>query len=199
MISRKIFIFVIILLFSAPVYPQLFTPGQAQGLFMSVGVGPKIPIGDYSDTHNMGVGFDFTFSYTDNNLAPLFAYVKTGYQHFPGRQNYYKTSDHSSISTNVIFVYPGARIFLPPVIEQEFLLMPVVEVGASWGWFQTYHQYKIDAGKSNYTEDDTKWGIHMGVGFSMFLLDVLTYYNYFHNHQYLSFDLRLRIPIFVKV
>jgi len=25
------------------------------------------------------------------------------------------------------------------------------------------------------------------------------YYNYFHDHQYLSFDLRLRIPIFVKV
>jgi hypothetical protein len=199
MISRKTWFAVIILFASCPMYSQIFTPGQAQGLFMSVGVGPKIPIADYSDSHNIGVGFDFTFSYTDNNLAPLFAYTKIGYLHFPGRQNFYKSTDYSSISSNVIFVYPGARIFLPPVIDQEFLLMPVVEVGASWAWFQTYHQFKTGSGRSNYTEDDTKWGFHMGAGFSMFLLDVLTYYNYFHNHQYLSFDLRLRIPIFVKI
>lgn len=199
MISRNILFIILILLINSSIHSQIFKPGLAQGLFMSVGVGPKIPIGDFSDSHNIGVGVDFTFSYTDNNLAPLFFYTKVGFQHFPGRQNFYKTSDHSSISSNVIYIYPGARIFLPPIIDQDFLLMPVVEVGASWAWFQTYHQYKLDSGVSNYTDDDTKWGMHIGAGFSMFLLDVITYYNYFHDHQYLSFDIRLRIPIFVKV
>ena len=199
MVNRNFLIFLLILLVNSSIYPQIFSPGQAQGFFMAVGVGPKIPIGDYSDSHNIGVGFDFSFSYTDNNIAPLFAYTKIGYLHIPGRQNYYKTTNHSSISSNVIIIYPGARIFLPPIIEQEFLLMPIVEVGASWAWFQTYHQFKLDSGLSNFTEDDTKWGIHMGAGFSMFLLDVITYYNYFHNHQYLSIDLRLRIPIFVTI
>jgi hypothetical protein len=199
MVFKRILIIAFFILFNSSIYPQIFSPGQAQGLFMTVGVGPKIPIGDFSDSHNIGVGFDFTFSYTDNNIAPLFVYTKIGYEHFPGKQNFYKTTNHSSISSNVIFIYPGARIFLPPIIDQQFLLMPVVEVGASWAWFQTYNQFKIDSGISNFTEDDTKWGMHMGAGVSMFLLDVMVFYNYFHNHQYLSFDLRLRIPIFVKV
>lgn len=199
MLSRKILFIILTLLVSSSIHSQMFSPGQAQGLFMSVGVGPKIPIGAFSDSHNIGVGADITFSYTDNNLAPLFFYGKVGFQHFPGRQNYYKASDHSAISTNVITVYPGIRIFLPPIIDQQFLLMPVVEAGASWAWFQTYHQYKLDSGLPNYTDDDTKWGFHIGAGFSMFLLDAMTYYNYFQDHQYLSFDLRIRIPIFVKV
>lgn len=199
MVSRKILFIILIVLINSSIHSQIFSPGQAQGLFMSVGIGPKIPVGDYSDSHNIGVGSDITFSYTNNKIAPLFIYNKIGFEHFPGRQNFYKTSAYSSISSNVIYIYPGVRLFLPPIIDQDFLLMPIIEAGASWAWFEKYHQFKIDSGLSNYTENDTKWGFHIGAGFSMFLLDVITYYNYFHDHQYLSFDLKLRIPIFVKV
>ena len=49
-------IFLVILLFNSFIIAQGFQLGEARGLFISVGVGPKIPIGDFSSTNSLGVG-----------------------------------------------------------------------------------------------------------------------------------------------
>ena len=102
-------LFLLLILIQIPLAAQGIRFGEAKGLFMSVGVGPKIPIGKFADRYNLGVGFDVTFSYTDNELLPVFFYSSLGFQHFPGRQNFYKKSDYSSISNNVIVYNAGAR------------------------------------------------------------------------------------------
>ncbi len=172
--------------------------GEAKGLFMAIGVGPRFPIGDMSDIQNIGVGTDVTFLYTDNKWLPIFFYSTFGYHHFPGRQNFYKVSDYSSFSSNVLVISPGVRYYFKPIIESVVLLMPIVDVGLNWALFEKSHQFKIGSGKNNYVEEVTKFGFHAGAGFSMFILDVITYYNYFPQNQYLSFNLRANIPIFVK-
>ena len=179
---------------------QVIKLGEARGLFMAVGLGPRFPLGAYADNRNIGVGVDVSFAYTDNEVLPVFLYTKLGYHHYPGKQNLYKTSSYSSFSTNMIFIEPGIRFFLPPVIEQDFLLMPIVEGGINWALFENYHQYKTGSKKDNYVEQLSKLGFHVGFGFSMFLMDVMSYVNvYPDGYQYLSLDLRIRIPIFVKV
>ena len=178
---------------------QIFKFGEARGLFMTMGIGPKVPIGTLSDTRNLGIGFDIALSYTDNEWLPVFIYSKLGFLHFPGKQALYKRSDYSSISSNVITLQPGVRLFLPPLVNQDFILMPVIEGGLSWSYFMTLHQFKVDSNRGNYDQDENGFGFHLGGGFSMFLMDVMAYYNFILHHQYLSFDLRVRIPIFVKV
>ncbi len=196
---RKFLIPIILVLLNCGISAQFLKLGEARGLFMSIGVGPKVPIGTFSDTRNLGIGFDVALSYTDNEYIPVFVYSKLGFQHFPGKQALYKRSDYSSISTNVITIQPGIRLYLPPLVNQDFLLMPVVEGGLSWSYFMTLHQFKVDSGKNGYDQDKNNFGFHIGGGFSMFLMDVMAYYNFILHHQYLSFDLRIRIPIFVKV
>ena len=190
-------IFLLMLLFNSLAFAQ-FKFGEAKGLFMAIGVGPRFPIGDMSDNQNIGVGTDVTFLYTDNIFIPFFIYTSIGFEHFPGRQDFYKKSDYSSFSSNVLVVAPGIRYYFKPIIENVVLLMPIVDIGVNWALFEKLHQYKIDSGKNNYVEEVTKFGFHIGAGFSMFLLDVITYYNYFPSNQYLSFNLRATIPIFIK-
>ena len=190
---------IIFLLLSSVSIGQGLKFGQARGLFMSVAGGPKIPIFEFSDKFNIGVGFDVAVSYTDNELLPVFLYAKIGYQHYPGRQNLYKKSDYSSISSNVILVHPGIKFFFPAVIEDIVILMPVIEAGLSFAYFENAHQFKIGSGKNNFVEEVSKFGFHAGAGFSMFLLDVMGNYNYFKHNQFLSFEFRLRIPIFVTI
>lgn len=173
--------------------------GQAKGLFMAVGVGPRVPIGKFGDVQNPGIGFDFSFSYTDNRILPVFVYSSIGYEHYPGRQDYYKVSDHSALSSNVVTVKLGVRYYLPPLFDDAVLLMPVVEAGPSFALYEKFHQYKIGIGRTNNTEDNFKAGIHAGVGVSMFILDAMFYYNYLYNSQYISFDLKVRIPIFATI
>lgn len=193
-------IFIAIFLFANIANAQLIKLGEARGLFMAVGVGPRFPIGAYADNRNIAVGFDVSFAYTDNEVLPVFLYTKFGYQHYPGKQGLYKISSYSSFSTNMISIEPGVRFFFPPIIEQDFLLMPLVEGGVNWALFENYHQFKIGSGKDNYVEQASKLGFHVGFGFSMFLMDVMSYLNvYPDGYQYLSLDLRIRIPIFVKV
>ena len=189
---------IIFILFSSASMAQVIKVGDARGLFMSVGVGPKIPIGDFSTNQTVGSGFDVTFSYTGNRIVPLFLYTKVGYQHYPGKQSFYQTSDYSSFSTNMIFVNGGVRYFYNPLFERVILFMPIIEAGLSFGYFEKRHEFKIDRNRSGFTEDLIKLGFHVGGGISMFLLDVMGYYNYFEGNQYLSVDLRVRIPIFVN-
>ena len=174
---KKLFI---VLLLPSLLLAQEFKFGAAKGLFMGIGVGPRFPVGGFSDTSNIGVGNDVTFS-----------------QHYPGRQDFYKRTDYSSFSSNVLVLAPGVRYYFPPLIESVMLLMPVVDAGLSFAYFEKSHQFKLDRGKQNYVEETGKFGFHIGAGFSMFILDVITYYNFLNNNEYISFNLRATIPIFV--
>ena len=194
----KKIIFILFLLFGI-VKAQIPELGQAKGFFMAVGVGPRIPVGKFGDVQNLGVGFDFSFSYTDNKILPVFVYSLLGYEHFPGRQDYYKVSDYSSFSTNVVNLKFGARYYFPPIFDQVVLLMPVVEVGPSFALFEKFHQFKLSTGRNNIVEDNFKAGFHAGVGVSMFIMDVMFYYNYLPYSENISVDLKIRIPIFATI
>ena len=174
---------------------QFGSPGEAQGVFFTVGVGPRFPIGDLGSEQTIGAGFDAMISFTDNNIAPLFFYVNVGYQNHPGDYDYYKISDHSSISTNIISLHAGSRYFFEPIIEDLILLMPIFEGGLSYAYVEKYHQYKIDSGRNDNLQGISKMGFHMGGGLSFFLMDLIASYNYFPGDQYFSFNLRLTIPV----
>ncbi len=189
---------ILVLLFSVA-SAQEFRFGQAKGLFMSFGVGPRVPIGEMSKFQNLGSGFNVAFSYTDNEIMPFFIYGKIGYSHFPGRQSLYEDTDYSSFSSNAFLGDFGLRYYLPPLAEQVVIFMPIVEAGFSVSLFEKFHQFKIGRGKNSFTEDDFNAGFHLGVGISMFLLEAVANYNYYSANQYLSFDLKLRIPIFTAI
>jgi len=95
---------------------------------MSVGLGPRIPVAEFSENKTMGMGLDLELSYTDISFLPVFLFARAGYQHFPGKQSYYKISEFSSISTNLYSLSPGVRLYLEPISDKMVLLLPVLEV-----------------------------------------------------------------------
>ncbi len=191
---------ILILLFaSSLLFSQGFKLGEARGLFFSVGVGPKVPIGNFSATNEFGVGVDFTLSYTDNKFLPVFFTLKSAFQTFPGSTKMYKTTDYASFTTTQFSLLPGLKFYFPPVITDEVLIMPIAEVGPSFGMFLNTHVFKVASGKLNYDETLTKFGFHVGGGFSMFFLEGMFNYYFFSNAQVISFDLRIQIPIFAKI
>lgn len=190
-------IFLILFLIGSSLFAQLKF-GEAKGLFFSVGVGPRFPIFEFADEQNIGIGVDATISYTDNVILPVFLYTNVGYQFYPGTQDLYKQTDYSSFSSNVLVIAPGIRYFFKPIMDNVIILMPIIDVGLEFAYFEKLHQFKSGSGKQNYLEDVGKFGFHVGGGFSMFLLDVITYYNYLPKNQYISFNLRATIPIAIK-
>jgi hypothetical protein len=94
---------------------------------------------------------------------------------------------------------PGIKFYFPPVITDEILIMPIAEIGPSLGFFNNSHIYKAASGISNSDETLTKFGFHVGGGFSMFFVEgVLNYYFFPENHS-ISFDLKIQIPVFAKI
>lgn len=194
----KKIIFLLIALYSCS-FAQNFDSGKARGLFLSFAVGPRIPIAESAKSEALGMGINVGLSYTDNEYIPLFVYAKLGYEHYPGAMDLYRRTNYSSFTTNVIPINIGARIFLPPIVKDIVLLIPTAEFGGSIGFYEKSHQYKIDSHKSDFLESTTKMGFHIGAGLSMFLIEVMGSYNYFPNNEYLAADLRIRIPIFIKL
>jgi len=180
-------------------FAQFTDPDNAQGIFLTVGVGPRFPIGELGSQQTIGAGFDAMLSFTDNDLAPLFFYLNIGYQNHPGDYDYYKITDHSSLTTNIVSFHTGARYFFAPLIDDIILLMPILEGGLTYAYVEKYHQYKINSGKNDKLENLSQLGFHTGVGLSFFLMDVTAIYNYLQNNQFFSFNLRLTIPLAITL
>ncbi len=196
---KKFLLLIIILISAANFYAQGFDKSKARGLFLSMALGPRLPVSDFAEKYSYGLGINFELSYTDNEYLPLFLYLKAGFDHYAGSQNFYRTSDYSAISVNMIPVGLGAKLFLPPLVEDIIILIPTIELGGSFAFSEISNQFKLDSGKSSFIEDKSNFGFHAGIGVSMFLMEVMAYYNYLPQLQSLSADVKVRIPVFIKL
>ncbi|MCL5027647.1 MAG: hypothetical protein M1480_01370 [Bacteroidetes bacterium] len=181
------------------VFAQKAPIDKARGLFIAFGVGPRLPISYFSNSSDLGYGFNVELSYTDDEYLPVFIFGKIGFDQFPGSQEFYETTDLSNYSTNALPISLGARYYFPPLVENIVLFMPIVEVSFDYTYFQKLHQFKLASGKSNYLEDISKFGFSVGTGLSMFMLEVLASYTYFQTNQFLSVDLKVRLPLYISL
>lgn len=188
---------IILLLFSSFAIANSSPSDKARGIFVAIGVGPRVPVFDFSKSTSVGYGFNLELSYTDNESIPIFLFGKVGFEQYSASQSYYQTTQYSQFSTQFIPFQFGVRYYLPPIFESITLIVPNVEIGVNFSVFQSLHQFKFNSGRANYVEDGSMFGISAGVGVSMFLVETLVSYNYFSTNQYLGFDLKVRLPLFV--
>ncbi|HAB54508.1 MAG: hypothetical protein A2315_13905 [Ignavibacteria bacterium RIFOXYB2_FULL_35_12] len=174
-----------------------FSADKARGFFISFGVGPRLPISNFASSTDLGYGFNLEFSYTDNNLIPLFLFTKIGYEQYPGSQGFYESTDYSNFSTTNVPLNAGIRYYFSPLLESAFLLIPLIEVSTSFSYLKELHQFKLTADKSNFFNENYKFGFTAGVGVSMFLMEILASFNYFESNQFISADLKIRLPLLV--
>lgn len=172
---------------------------KARGMFFSVAVGPRIPIGEFSNNSVLGYGFNLELSYADNELLPFFLFGKIGFEQFPGSQNLYQISDYSSFSTSALPLSFGARYYFAPILENFVVILPSIEFMTHLTIMQKLHQFKSSLGKADFIEEGTKLGFTAGISASMFILEILASYTYYKNNQYLGFDLKVRLPLYVSL
>jgi hypothetical protein len=170
---------------------------KAKGFFISFGVGPRFPVSSFAASTDLGYGLNVEFSYTDNEIIPFFIFAKVGYEQYPGSQKYYESTDYSNFSTTTVPINLGIRHYFSPLLESAFLLIPVVEASASFSYIKELHEFKLTSGKSSYYDEKYNFGFSAGLGVSMFLMEILASYNYFENNQFISADLKLRLPLLI--
>ncbi len=171
---------------------------KATGFFVAFGVGPRMPIGDFSNTTDIGYGVNVEFSYTDNEFLPVFLFGNIGYEQYPGSQNYFQETDYSNFHTNALPVNIGARYYFAPLLENIVLLMPIVQASATYTYYQTLNEFDQNSGKNNFLENESKFGFSAGAGISMFMMELLASYNYMPSNQFISVDLKVRIPLYIS-
>ncbi|MCH7774273.1 MAG: hypothetical protein IH784_07685 [Bacteroidetes bacterium] len=194
----KNFLIPVIILFTVNSFAIDPPVSKARGVFLAFGVGPRLPISDLSNSTDLGYGFNIEVSYTDNEYLPLFLFVNVGFEQYPGSQSFYQETDYSNLSTNALPVNAGIRYYFSPLLEQIVLLIPVVELSASFTYFQKLHEFKFDSDRINFKEVMTKLGVTGGVGLSMFMMEIMAAYHYMETSQFISIDLKVRIPLFIN-
>jgi len=170
---------------------------KARGLFIAFGVGPRLPIDEFANSSDPGYGFNLEIAYTDNEYLSGILYAKFGYEHFPGSQDFYQSSDYSTFSTTSIPINLGVRYYFPPLLENVVLFIPLIEASFSHAYYQKLHEFKVESGKNNFTENLSRIGLSAGAGISMFMMEILASYNYFQANQFISLDLKIRLPLYM--
>jgi hypothetical protein len=191
---KKKFIVLLLFFLTADALPA----DKARGFFLAIGVGPRLPVSSFSNQSDLGYGFNLEISYTDNEYLPVFLFAKAGFEQYPGSPDFYQSSDYTNFSTTTFPINAGVRHYFPPIVENVVLLIPIVEVSAVYTFFSRLHQFKAVSGRNNYTEEMSKLGINAGAGFSMFLMELLFTYTYFETIQYVSLDIKIRLPLFIN-
>ena len=192
------FLIPVIILFAVNSFAIDPPVSKARGVFLAFGVGPRMPISNLSNSTDIGYGFDIEISYTDNEYLPFFIFTKVGFEQYPGAQSFYQETDYSNFSTNALPVNLGIRYYFSPLVEQIVLLIPIVELSATFTYFEKLHEFKVDSDRINYKEDISKFGVTGGVGLSMFMMEILAAYHYMESNQFISVDLKVRIPLFIN-
>ena len=172
---------------------------KAVGIFISAGVGPRLPIGQFANSTDLGYGLNVEGSYTDTDFLPFFIFARLGFEQFPGSQDFYQQSDYSNYSTLIVPASLGIRYYFSPLAESVVLFIPVVEASVSYTYFQVLNEFKLDAGRTNFKDELWKVGGTVGAGLSMFLLEIMAYYTYYDSNQYISFNLSVRLPLFINL
>ena len=171
---------------------------KASGLFVAFGVGPRMPLGDFANTTDIGYGFNVEFTYTDTDYLPFFLFANVGYEQYPGSQNYFQDTEYSNFHTNALPVNIGARYYFAPLLENIVLLMPIIQASAGYTYYQTLNEFDENSGRNNFLDDESKFGFSAGAGVSMFMMELLASYNYMPSNQFISVDLKVRIPLFIS-
>jgi len=187
-----------ILFFSTITIAEKPPSSKATGFFVAFGVGPRIPIGDFSGTTDIGYGVNVEFSYTDTDFLPVFLFANVGYEQYPGSQNYLQETEYSNFHTNALPVNVGARYYFAPLLENIVLLMPIVQASATYTYYQTLNEFDENSGRNNFLDDESKFGFSAGAGVSMFMMELLATYNYMPSNQFISVDLKVRIPLYIS-
>lgn len=172
---------------------------KAVGIFISAGVGPRLPIGQFANSTDLGYGLSLEGSYTDSDFLPFFIFARLGYEQFPGSQDFYQQTDYSNYSTTIVPASTGIRYYFSPLAESVVLFIPVVEASVSYTYFQVLNEFKLNAGRTNFKDELWKVGGTVGAGLSMFLLEIMAYYTYYDSNQYISFNLSVRLPLFINL
>ena len=194
---KKLFLLLILVSFSFA-YANGGGDRNAKGLFLSVSVGPRIPLGAFGNTSKLGYGINAELSYANNEIIPFFIFLRSGFETYPGSQDFYLSGNYSNYSTNLFPVNFGVRYYLPPLVKSQVLLMPIIELSGSYGLFHTLHQFKIPSGIIDFSENKSKFGFSAGIGFSAFLVEILATYHYFESNQFISVDMKVRFPIYIN-
>ncbi len=195
--SIKYFL-IAIFIFSSAGFAGIPPSSRASGFFVAFGVGPRMPLGDFANTTDIGYGVNIEFSYTDTDYLPIFLFANIGYEQYPGAQNYFQETEYSNFHTNALPVHIGMRYYFAPLLENIVLLMPIVQASATYTYYQTLHEFDQNANRNNFLDDKSKFGFSAGAGISMFMMELLASYNYMPSNQFISVDLKVRIPLYIN-
>ncbi|MEO8233093.1 MAG: hypothetical protein ABI638_12480 [Ignavibacteriota bacterium] len=198
MIRSTKYILITIFLFSSVGFSGIPPSSRASGFFVAFGVGPRMPLGDFANTTDLGYGVNIEFSYTDTDYLPVFLFANVGYEQYPGSQNYFQETEYSNFHTNSLPVNIGMRYYFAPLLENIVLLMPIVQASATYTYYQTLHEFDQNANRNNFLDDESKFGFSAGAGISMFMMELLASYNYMPSNQFISVDLKVRIPLYIN-
>jgi hypothetical protein len=193
------FIFLFILTFPLICSASDLPASKAVGVFLSTGVGPRLPLGQFANSTDLGYGLNIEGSYTDSDHLPFFVFARIGYEQFPGSSDFYQETDYTNYSTTIVPISLGLRYYFNPLAESTVLLIPVIEGSVSYTYFMVLNEFKADSGRNNFKDNLWKFGGTVGAGLSMFILEIMANYVYYESNQYLSVNLSVRLPLFINL
>lgn len=165
---------------------------KPSGIFIAPLIGFDVPMKGFADNSSYSVSYGVKIEYASISLYPVVLFGKFEYKKYPGSDAFKTQNLLSSMDTKVTAIGGGFYVLLNKYLKSNFTMPFFVGEVNSLSIKRIISPEKTING---ITATDSKLVFGAGIGFTLYIFDIITSYNFGGEYSSLSIKTQFHFPL----
>lgn len=165
---------------------------KPSGIFITPLVGFDFPMRDFSSNSKYSISYGFRLEYASISIYPIVVFGKLEFQKYNGSDAFRTANLLNSMQTKITSIGGGVYILLNKYLKSNFTMPFLV------GEINSYSVKRIispDLPIDGIKTSDSKIIYSAGLGFTLYIFDIITSYNFGNEYSSLSLKTQFHFPL----
>ncbi len=165
---------------------------KPSGIFIAPTLGIDFPMNEFADNSTYSVSYGFKLEYASISIYPIVIFGQFQIQNHPGSDAFKTLNILSSAETKITSFGGGIYILLNKYLKSNFTMPFLV---ADVKFYDVKRIISPEKSIEGIKMTDSKVIFSTGLGFTLFIFDIITSYNFAKEYSTLSVKTQFRLPL----
>lgn len=163
------------------------------GIFITPMAGFEFPMSEFANNSDYAISYGARLEYASISIYPIVIFGQFQFQNHPGSDAFRTQNLLNSMETQITSYGGGVYILLNKYLKSNFT-MPFLIADFKLSSVKRILSPEIEIEGIKTT--DSKFVFSAGFGFTLYIFDIITSYNFAQEYSTLSIKTQFRIPVF---
>ena len=165
---------------------------KPSGIFIAPLLGFDFPMRDFANNSKYSISYGFRLEYASISIYPVVVFGKLEFQKFNGSDAFRTANLLNSMQTKITSFGGGVYVLLNKYLKSNFTMPFLV------GEINSYSVTRLispDVSLPGIKTSDSKIVYSAGMGFTLYIFDIITSYNFGNEYSSLSVKTQFHFPV----